>query len=80
MRTTKLEQGRTYVGQVTDKDTGKPIAGASVLVQLSLFNDPKTGTQKTLEEIRQTTDSEGRYRFTIAPSIWPSARSTCTWM
>ena len=76
----KLEQGRTYVGQVTDKDTGKPIAGASVLVRLSLSNDPKTGTQKTVEEIRQTTDSEGRYRFTITPEqSGRAARSTSTW-
>jgi hypothetical protein len=63
----KAGQVKTYVGRVTDRDTGKPIAGASVLVRLSLFNDPRTGTQRTLEEIRQKTDAEGRYRFTISP-------------
>jgi hypothetical protein len=63
----KVTEGKAYVGRVTDKDTGRPIAGASVLVRLSLFNDPKTGTQRPLEDIRQTTDSEGQYRFTITP-------------
>jgi beta-lactamase regulating signal transducer with metallopeptidase domain len=63
----KAGEGKTYVGLVSDKDTGQPIAGASVLVRLSLFNDPKTGTRRTLEEIRQKTDAEGRYRFTISP-------------
>ena len=64
---TKPKGSRTYVGRVTDKDTGKPIAGASVLVRLFLYRDPETGAQKTLEEIRRTTDSEGTYRFTISP-------------
>ncbi len=56
---------RTYVCHVTDKETDKPIAGASVLVRISLFNDPVTGKQRILEETRQTTDKEGSYRITI---------------
>ncbi len=64
---TKPKGSRTYVGRVTDKDSGKPIVGASVLVRLFLYRDPATGAQKTLEEIRRTTDSEGTYRFTISP-------------
>ena len=57
----------SYTGLVADKETGQPIAGASVLVGRSLLPDPKTGEQRVLEETRHTTDAEGHYRFTISP-------------
>ena len=66
----KPAKGETlkYTGRVTDKDTGKPIKGATVTVRRSLLNDPKTGGEnKVLQETRHTTDAEGKYHFTIPP-------------
>ena len=66
---TKTKAGKTYVGRVTDKDTGRPIAGASVLVSMAIIEEPLTafGPPKSLADVELTTDAEGTYRFTISP-------------
>ena len=49
-----------------DKDTGKPIAGATVVVRRT---SPTTqnGSHRIIEETRHTTNAEGVYSFTIPP-------------
>ncbi len=46
------EKGETlhYTGTVTDKDTGKPIAGATVTVRRSLYGDPEVKEEDRLLE------------------------------
>jgi beta-lactamase regulating signal transducer with metallopeptidase domain len=57
-----------YGGQVTDKVTGKPIAGATVIVRRSVLGDPeRKETNPVLEETKHTTDAQGKYSFTIPP-------------
>ncbi len=63
----KSEGAIVYNCRLTDKATGKPIAGADVRVEISLLPDPKTGEQRILEESRQTTDAQGGYHVTIRP-------------
>jgi hypothetical protein len=60
--------GKVFQCRVTDKDTGKPIAGAKVLVRISV-TDPTTHTRNTLAEIRQRTSAEGTYSFHVSPEI-----------
>ncbi|HKB40224.1 MAG TPA: M56 family metallopeptidase [Gemmataceae bacterium] len=58
----KLEYG----GRVTDKETGKPIEGATVTVRRSLLGDKRyPGENKILEESKHKTDAAGKYHFTI---------------
>jgi hypothetical protein len=63
-----VAEGETlhYSGKVKDKDTSKPIAGATVVVRRSR-PDPKGEGNRILEETRHTTDGEGIYSFTIPP-------------
>ncbi len=57
-----------YSGRVTDKDTGKPIPGATVTVRRSLYGDPRTaGKNEIVGETKHKTDAEGKYRFVIPP-------------
>jgi RNA polymerase sigma factor (sigma-70 family) len=57
-----------YSCRVTDKDTGKPIAGATVTVRRSVLGDPEEAERNhILEETKHTTDADGRYSFTIPP-------------
>lgn len=57
-----------YSGTVVDKDTGKPIAGATVTVRRSILGDPELGmSHPVLQETKHTTDAAGRYSFTIPP-------------
>ena len=60
------ESGETlhYTGTVKDKDTGKPIAGAAVVVRRSLL---KSNDNRVLQETRHTTGADGTYSFTIPP-------------
>ena len=51
-------------GPVTDKLTGKPIAGASVTVRRMIVSPYE---QRILEEPTYTTDATGKYVFTIPP-------------
>ncbi len=60
-------QPRSYAGRVIEKDTRKPIEGATVKVRRLRFPDPETGGRHTLQETTHRTDSEGAYRFTIPP-------------
>jgi beta-lactamase regulating signal transducer with metallopeptidase domain len=53
-----------YTGTVRDKDTGKPIAGATVLVRRSVL---KSEENRVLQETRHTTGADGTYSFTIPP-------------
>jgi beta-lactamase regulating signal transducer with metallopeptidase domain len=63
-------QGETlnYTGKVTDKDTGKGIAGVSVTVRRSILGDPeRKENNPVMEESKHTTDADGKYAFTIPP-------------
>ena len=53
-----------YTGTVRDKDTGKPIAGATVVVRRSVL---KSEENRVLQETRHTTGADGTYSFTIPP-------------
>jgi beta-lactamase regulating signal transducer with metallopeptidase domain/protocatechuate 3,4-dioxygenase beta subunit len=52
-----------YSGAVFDKETGKPIAGATVTVRRS----DSRHDMKVIEETNHTTDAEGKYQFTVPP-------------
>jgi beta-lactamase regulating signal transducer with metallopeptidase domain/protocatechuate 3,4-dioxygenase beta subunit len=55
-----------YSGRVTDKDTGKPIAGATVTVHRSLYGDPEVKPADwEIEATKHKTDKDGKYTFTI---------------
>lgn len=57
-----------YSGVVTDKDTKKPIAGATVTVRRSLLGDPELNDRNpVMEESKHTTDANGKYSFVIPP-------------
>lgn len=53
-----------YTGTVKDKDTDKPIAGATVVVRRSVL---KSEEKRVLQESRHTTGADGTYSFTIPP-------------
>jgi protocatechuate 3,4-dioxygenase beta subunit len=58
----------TYTGKVFDKDTNKPIAGATVTVRRSLYGDPTVKEdEQVIEEPKYKTDAEGKYTFTVPP-------------
>ncbi|AMV37490.1 M56 family metallopeptidase [Planctomyces sp. SH-PL62] len=54
----------SYKGIVKDKDDGKPIAGATVVVRRSIYRD---GENRVVQETRHTTAADGTYAFTIPP-------------
>lgn len=57
-----------YSGKVTDKDSGKPIAGATVTVRRSLYGDPEVKQENQIvQETKHTTDAAGKYDFIIPP-------------
>ena len=60
----KAIRALTYTGRVTDKLTGKPIAGAAVTVRREILAPYEL---RLLEEPKYTTDASGRYTFTIPP-------------
>ena len=55
-----------YKGTVVDKDTGKPIAGATVVVRRMILRDALS-ENRVLQETRHTTGADGTYAFEIAP-------------
>ncbi len=55
-----------YTGKVKEIGTGKPIAGATVVVRRSILK-PGNNENKVLEESKHTTDANGNYSFTIPP-------------
>ncbi|MCC7338761.1 MAG: carboxypeptidase regulatory-like domain-containing protein [Pirellulaceae bacterium] len=57
----------TYTGTVVDRETGKPISGATVKVWHDLSRDPKTGKHIVLETTEHLSDEDGRYSFTLPP-------------
>ena len=61
----RWEKTPNYTGKVKEISTGKPIAGATVVVRCSIL---KPNNEKTiLQETRHTTDADGDYTFTIPP-------------
>ncbi len=54
-----------YTGKVKELGTGKPIAGATVIVRRSILKRNNENT--ILQETRHTTDANGDYSFTIPP-------------
>lgn len=57
----------TYSCRVTEKGTGKPVVGATVMLTRFVFPDPATGDQRILQKTTHPTDADGRFRFTITP-------------
>jgi beta-lactamase regulating signal transducer with metallopeptidase domain len=55
----------SYTGRVFDKDTNKPIEGATVTVRRSIYGD-HIG-MKIVQETKHKTNAEGKYSFTIPP-------------
>ncbi len=53
-----------YKGTVVDKDTGKPIAGATVVVRRRIL---RSSEERVLQETRHTTGADGTYAFEIPP-------------
>ena len=53
-----------YTGTVRDKNTNKPIAGATVVVRRSVLSAQEN---RVLQETRHTTGADGTYAFTIPP-------------
>ena len=63
----KVEGARTWNGRITDKETGKPVAGADVVVEISISRDKTSNETKTLRKVHHTTGADGSYEFTISP-------------
>jgi beta-lactamase regulating signal transducer with metallopeptidase domain len=61
----KVGETLHYKGTVVDKDTGKPIAGATVVVRRMIFRNELE--RRVLQETRHTTGAEGTYAFEISP-------------
>jgi hypothetical protein len=53
-----------YTGTVRDKNTNKPIAGATVVVRRSVLSSQEN---RVLQETRHSTGADGTYAFTIPP-------------
>ncbi len=68
---TKKDDGEPlhYKGTVVDKDTGKPIPGATVIVRRSIL---RSSENRVLQETRHTTSSDGTYAFEIPPDQYAS--------
>jgi hypothetical protein len=65
--TPKIEGARTWKGRVTEKGTGRPVAGADLVVEISVSRDKATNEPKTLREVRHTTGADGAYEFAVTP-------------
>ncbi len=63
----KLPKPLTYHGKVVDRETGKPIAGATVEVSHELSRDPKTNSWISLQTTTHKSDEKGNYSFTLPP-------------
>jgi beta-lactamase regulating signal transducer with metallopeptidase domain/protocatechuate 3,4-dioxygenase beta subunit len=57
----------TYTGKVVNRETGEPIAGATVQIKRELSRDPKTGKWILLEMTEHQSDENGSYQFTVPP-------------
>jgi RNA polymerase sigma factor (sigma-70 family) len=58
-----------FSGTVVDKDTSRPVRGATVTVRQLVYRNGQgswPGREKLVQETRHPTDAEGRYGFTIA--------------
>ena len=67
-----------YKGTVMDKDTGKPIAGATVVVRRMISRDALS-ENRVLQETRHTTGADGTYSFRSRRSSLPRPTSTSSW-
>ena len=63
----KSPGARTWDGTIVDKETGRPIAGAKVLVRISSSRDAKTNAWRDLRDVVSETGADGKYQFTISP-------------
>ncbi len=57
----------TYVGKVVDRETGQPIAGATVEIIRSLSRHPKTDRWEWLHTTKHVSNEQGEYQFTLPP-------------
>ena len=57
----------TFTGQVTDYLTGKPIAGATVIVRRETMDPMDWRKHRIIGEQNFATDAAGKYTFTIPP-------------
>jgi hypothetical protein len=60
-----VEGARTWKGKISEKGTGTPLAGADVIVEISVSRDKATNEPRTLREVHQTTGADGAYGFTV---------------
>jgi hypothetical protein len=58
-----------YKGTVVDKDTDKPIPGATVVVRRRIL---RSSEERILQETRHTTGADGTYAFKIPPDQYAS--------
>ncbi len=63
----KAEADRVWKCHLVEKGTGKPVAGAKVVVEISTSGDAKTNEPRTLREVPQTSGADGAYEFSITP-------------
>jgi RNA polymerase sigma factor (sigma-70 family) len=54
-----------YLGKVVERETGKPVAGAVVIVKRSVFSPSRPRADRELARTRHTTDADGVYTFSI---------------
>src|SRR5262249_39754659 len=60
----------SLTGKVTDKDSGRPVAGAAVTVRRLVYRNGQgswLGEEKLVEKTQHRTDAEGRYSLIIGP-------------
>jgi beta-lactamase regulating signal transducer with metallopeptidase domain len=62
--TDKSAETLHYKGTVVNKDTGQPIAGATVVVRRSIL---RSSDNRVLQETKHTTGADGMYAFEIPP-------------
>jgi beta-lactamase regulating signal transducer with metallopeptidase domain len=64
----KTAKSFTYTGEVVEKKTNKPIAGATVTVRRTLYGDPTVQeSERLIQETKHTTNAQGKFTFTIPP-------------
>ena len=64
---TMQTEALVYTGRLTDKETGKPIAGAAVTVVQRVRSELPFEKWPNLGETKRQTDAKGEYTFTVLP-------------
>ena len=59
-------KARDWDGIIVDKENGRPIPGARVLVRIATSRDPRTNGWRDYREAVSETGADGRYRFALS--------------